>query len=45
MVKVVSFKFQQCLAAFIMLLVEGSPETGIFRNLPKDIFDSPHFWK
>ena len=45
MVKVVSFKFQQCLVAFTMLLVEGSPETGLLRDLPNLIFDSPHFWK
>ena len=45
MVKVVSLKFQHYLVAFNMLLVEGSPKTGLFRDLPNHIFDSPHFWK
>ena len=33
MVKVLPFRFEQYFASFTMLLVEGSSETGLFRNL------------
>ena len=40
MVKVLSFKFQQCLGAFTMLLFEGSSETGPFRHWSNHVFRS-----
>ena len=33
MVKVLSFRIQQCLGPFAMILVEGSSETGFLRHL------------
>ena len=40
MVKVVWFRFQQCLGPFTMLLFEGSSQTGIFRHLASHSFRS-----
>ena len=45
MVKVLSFRFHQCFGSFTMLLVEGSSETGPFRNLSNHIFRSPEVQK
>ena len=43
MVKVLSFIFQQCFCVFTMLLVEGSSETGLFRDLSNQVFRSRKF--
>ena len=37
---VLSFSFEQCFGPFIMLLVEGSSETGLFRHLSNHVFPS-----
>ena len=39
-VKVLACKFQECLGAFIMLLSEGSLETGLFRHWRNHVFRS-----
>ena len=39
--KVLSFRFQQRFGPFIMLLVKGSSETGLFRHLFNHVFGSP----
>ena len=36
-------KFQQCFGTFIMLLVEGSYETGSFRHLSHYVFGFRNF--
>ena len=41
MVKVLSFRFQQCFGPFTMLLVERSFETRLFRKLSNTVFPSP----
>ena len=41
MVKDVSFRFENCFGPFTVLLVEGSSETGLFRNLSNHVFWSP----
>ena len=41
MVKVLSFRFQQCLGPFTMLLVECSSEMGLFIHLYSQVFQSP----
>ena len=33
-----SLRFQQCFGPFTMLLVEGSSETGLFRQLSRYVF-------
>ena len=38
MVKDVSFRFENCFGPFTVLLVEGSSETGLFRNLSNHVF-------
>ena len=40
MVKVLSFRFQQCFSRFIMLLVKDSSETGLFRHLSNHVVPS-----
>ena len=45
MVKVVSFRTQQCLGPFFVLLLEGSFDPGLFRHLPSHLFRSPEFGK
>ena len=42
MVKVLSFRFQQCFSLFIMLLVEGASETGLLRHLSNDVSRIPY---
>ena len=37
MVKVLSFSFQQFFGPFAVLLVEGSPETGLLRHLSNHV--------
>ena len=41
MVKVLSFRFQQCFGPFTMLLVERFFETRLFRKLSNTVFPSP----
>ena len=41
MVKMLSFRFQQCLSQFSMLLVELSSRTGLLTHLSKHVFWSP----
>ena len=41
MVKLLSFKFQQCFGLFLMLLVKGSCKTGLFRHISNNVFQSP----
>ena len=38
MIKVLWFRFQQCLGTFTMLLVEGSSQTGLSRHLYDYVF-------
>ena len=38
MIKMVWCRFQQCLGTSVMLLVEGSSETGHFRHLTNQVF-------
>ena len=51
MVKVVSFRFQQCLVPLTKLLLEGTSERGLLRHLYNHVFrkyisyDSHIFWK
>ena len=45
MVKVLSLSFEQCFGPFTMSLVEGSPETGLYRHLSKLVFQSPSVQK
>ena len=45
MVKVLSFRFQQCFAQITMLLVEGSSETELFRLLSNHVFRCPQVKK
>ena len=40
MVKVFRFGFQQCFGQFTVLLVEGSSQTGLFRQLSNHVFRS-----
>ena len=40
MVKVPPYRFEQCLSAFTMLLVEGYCEAALFRYLPNHAFGS-----
>ena len=44
-VKVLSLSFKQCFGPFTMSLVEGSPETGLYRHLSKLVFQSPSVQK
>ena len=39
----VSFRFQQCLVPLTMLVVEGSSETWLFRDLFSHVFRVPNF--
>ena len=41
MVKVLSFRFDQCFGPFTMLVVKGSSEMGLFRHLSNNVFLSP----
>ena len=41
MVKIQSFRFQQCFRPFIMLLLEMSSKMGLFRHLSNHVFRSP----
>ena len=41
MVRVLSIRFQQCFGVFMMLLVDGSSETGLFRHLSNHVFRIP----
>ena len=41
MVKVLSFRFQQCFGPFTMWLLEGSSERGLFRHLSNHVFENP----
>ena len=41
MVKGLSFSFEQCFGPFTMLLVKGFSETGLFRHLCNQVFQSP----
>ena len=43
MVKVLSFRFQQCFGPFTMLVIEGSSETKLLRHLCNHVFRSPKF--
>ena len=43
MITVLWCRFQQCLGTFIMLLLEGSSETGIFRHLSDYVFAVRNF--
>ena len=45
MKKVLSFKLQQCFNPFVMLSVQGSSETLLFRHLSNDVFRKPKFRK
>ena len=45
MVKLVSFRFLHCFIPFTRLLVEGSPETRLFRHLSNNVFWNPSFQK
>ena len=45
MAKVPSFRFQQCLGPFTMLLVEGFSEPGLFRDLSNYVFGRTQFQK
>ena len=45
MVKVLSFRLQQCFSLFTMLLVERSSSMGLFRRLSKHVFRSPSVQK
>ena len=45
MVKVLRFKFQQCFGPFILLLVGGSSQTGLFRHLSNQVFKNPQVQK
>ena len=39
MIKVLSFRCQQCFGQFVMLLVEGPSETRLFRHLSNHVFN------
>ena len=43
MIKMLSFRFQQCVGSFTMLLIEGSSEMGLFRHLSNQVLPSPYF--
>ena len=43
MIKVLWFRFQHCLGTFTMLLVEGSSQTGLFRQLSNHVFGVCNF--
>ena len=45
MVKVLPSIFQECLRRFTMLLLEGSTETELFRDLSSHVFRSPSVQK
>ena len=45
MVKVRSFRLQQCFDPFAMFSVEGSSETQLVRHLNNPVFRSREFWK
>ena len=44
MLKAVSFRYQQCLGPFMILLSEGSSETGLFRQsrLSESVISETH---
>ena len=42
MAMVLSFSFEQPFVLFIKLVVKESPETGLFRQLPKQVFEGPY---
>ena len=43
LIKKLSCRFQQCLSTFTILLVEGSSETGVFRDLSNYVFRVRNF--
>ena len=43
MIKALCCRFQQCFSPFTMLLVEGFPETGLFRNFSNYVFGVRNF--
>ena len=43
MIKMVWCRFQQCFGTSVMLLVEGSSETGLFRHLTNQVFGVRNF--
>ena len=45
MKKVLSYRIQQCFAAFNMLTVKGCTEASVFRHLPNHGFRRPEFSK
>ena len=45
MLKVLSFRFQQCFRPFTVLFVEGSSELRLFRHLSNNVFRSPYVQK
>ena len=45
MIEVLSYRFQECLGPFTILLVKGSSETGLFGYLYNPAFRSLLFWK
>ena len=45
MLKILSFRFQQCFLPFTMLLLEGSSKIGLFRHLSNHVFRSPYVQK
>ena len=45
MVNVLSLRFQQCLGPFMMLLVKGFSEKGLFKQLSNYVFWSPYYGK
>ena len=45
MVKVLSFRVQQCFGPFTILLVEASSDTGLFRHLSNHVLRNPQVEK
>ena len=43
MIKVIGWRFEQCLGPFTMFLVEGSSETGLLRHLANHVFSVRNF--
>ena len=43
MIKVLRYRFQQCLGTFVVLLFEASSETGIVRDLSGYVFGVCNF--
>ena len=45
MIKVLLCRFEECLGSFTMLLVEASPEPGLFLHLSNHVMRIPYFRK